>query len=184
MRRFAILLGTVTPNAFSSKFPWAGDALTPVRVFAVSCLRAGGAAESFLSDTVTNDGRDHDGLSDVVEDQIGSDKTVADTDGDILLDGKEYVLGTSPVKTDTDGDGYSDYEEVQAGSDPLDPASFPLKGDIDGDCKVDLTDVIKVLQILVGMTLEGTINPAADVDDDRKIGEAEIIYILKQVAEQ
>ncbi len=48
---------------------------------------------------------------------------VEDTDDDGLSDGVEDGLGTDPDNADTDGDGFTDSEEVNSlGTDPLDPA--------------------------------------------------------------
>lgn len=46
-----------------------------------------------------------------------------DTDGDGLLDLDELELGTDRLLADTDGDGVSDKDELDFGSDPLDPES-------------------------------------------------------------
>jgi hypothetical protein len=62
--------------------------------------------------------QDGDGISDVNEVALGTDKTKADTDGDGLTDGEEQTIGTNPLLSDSDGDGYSDYNEVNAQTDP------------------------------------------------------------------
>jgi hypothetical protein len=46
-----------------------------------------------------------------------------DTDGDGLLDLDEFELGTDRLLADTDGDGVSDKDELDFGSDPLDEES-------------------------------------------------------------
>ena len=56
-----------------------------------------------------------------------------------------------------------------------------VKGDINGDAIVDLTDAILALQVLAGLN-PGGIHLSADVDADGKIGLAEVIYILQYVA--
>jgi len=80
-----------------------------------------GSGESFLSELVQNNDRDHDGLSDEEEGRFDSDMTRADTDGDGLNDGDEYLHGTSPVLKDTDGDRFSDAVEVEKGPIPWIP---------------------------------------------------------------
>jgi len=61
---------------------------------------------------------------------------------------------------------------------------LPLtKGDVDGDLDVDLADVILALQILAGETPSSTVNKAADINADSKIGQEELIYILWSIAE-
>jgi hypothetical protein len=56
-----------------------------------------------------------------------------------------------------------------------------LKGDVNADGKVDLTDAILSLQVLSGLAPDN-INPAADVNGDGKIGMAEAIYVMQKVA--
>ena len=78
---------------------------------------------------------DGDGLGDATELGIGTDPTVADTDGDGLKDGEEVDdLGTDPLDADTDDDGLGDGDEV-SGSGQLDGwgATDPLAADTDGD---------------------------------------------------
>lgn len=83
--------------------------------------------------------KDTDGVSDEMEEWIGSDPHSDDTDNDGLTDLEELKLtGTDPVIPDTDGNGVSDadedfdgdgisnLEEVRNGTDPL-------KADTDGD---------------------------------------------------
>ena len=74
---------------------------------------------------VTNDDRDHDGLTDAEEIAYGTSPTNADTDGDGLRDLEERQAGTNPLVMDTDGDGFSDLTERRVGSDPLDSSSRP-----------------------------------------------------------
>ena len=124
------LIGNTQANSFDAGHLWAGTESVPTRVYAVSAVAANGT-ESFLSQFVKNDDRDHDGLSDAAEAAWGSDPTSVDTDGDGLSDAEEYVHGTAPGLVDTDGDGYSDFQEVQAGSDPLDPNTVPTSLDAD-----------------------------------------------------
>ena len=53
-----------------------------------------------------------------------------DNDGDGLSNGLEEEIGTDPNVIDTDGDGYSDFIEWVAGTDPLDDHSNPM---VEGD---------------------------------------------------
>jgi hypothetical protein len=57
-----------------------------------------------------------------------------------------------------------------------------IKGDIDGDGIVDLSDALLAFQILVGMTPSQSVNLSADVNGDGKIGIEELIYILQEVS--
>jgi hypothetical protein len=62
---------------------------------------------------------DEDGLTDIEEEELGTDPEKADTDGDGLDDPDELDLGTDPLVADTDGDGWTDGEEVDAETNPL-----------------------------------------------------------------
>ena len=59
-------------------------------------------------------------------------------------------------------------------------AYLPPAGDIDGNEVVDLSDCIMALRIMARMT--PTAVHGGDVDSDGKIGLAEVIYILQNVA--
>jgi len=57
---------------------------------------------------------DKDGLTIDVENQIGTNPMLSDTDGDGINDGDEVnVYKTNPLKGDTDGDGLNDYDEIK-----------------------------------------------------------------------
>ena len=66
---------------------------------------------------------DHDGLSNLLEYQIGSSPRDADTDGDGRSDYVEHNYGTSPILADTDGDGLDDMDEYRRGTSGTDPDS-------------------------------------------------------------
>ena len=71
---------------------------------------------------------DADGLSDMEEDKIGTDKKNPDTDGDGISDGDEVLkYFTNPLSKDTDNDGISDYDEIFVYH------TDPLKADGDND---------------------------------------------------
>lgn len=55
---------------------------------------------------------DGDGLSNLMELELGTDPAKRDTDGDGLSDGAEYRLGTDPLSADTDGNGIIDGQEM------------------------------------------------------------------------
>ncbi|MBN1286049.1 MAG: PD40 domain-containing protein [Anaerolineae bacterium] len=70
---------------------------------------------------------DADGLTNVEEDRLGTDRHNPDTDDDGLPDGEEVnIYGTQPQKNDTDGDGLLDGEEIARRTVPTNP-------DTDGD---------------------------------------------------
>jgi len=75
---------------------------------------------------------DKDGLTNAEEKQLGTDKKVADTDGDGLNDGDEFKkYKTDPLKADSDGDSLKDSEEVKTHK------TDPNKADTDGDGLTD-----------------------------------------------
>lgn len=92
---------------------------------------------------------DADGLTDIVEADLGTDPTNPDTDGDGILDGVEVASGSDPLvnNNDSDGDGVSDVNDAF----PNDPAETK---DTDGDGigdnadeydASDLSDTVSVL---------------------------------------
>lgn len=162
-------VGGFASGCFRTEYRLDGGPLTP---FAGSIAIAGvghhvldlrsadgaGNEEPFQSlalDVATPPDSDGDGLSDDVEDQLGTSPDDPDSDDDGLMDGDEAVrgtnplatdsdddglgdgvevgLGTNPLAADTDGDGLTDGAEVAAGTDPLDP-------DSDDDGVIDGTD--------------------------------------------
>jgi hypothetical protein len=87
---------------------------------------------------------DHDGLPDVWErfyadDDLTKLGAAGDFDQDGLTDAQEYALGTNPTLADTDGDGLSDRVETNTGFyvSPEDTGTDPLKADTDGDGLLD-----------------------------------------------
>ncbi|MBP8282815.1 MAG: DUF1566 domain-containing protein [Chromatiaceae bacterium] len=107
---FMTLLGTTSGLMFDTGAPWAGEGGALLRFYAVSALLPDGR-ESFLTDFIENNDRDHDGLRDSDEAQLGTNPELPDTDADGLTDGKELSLGTNPLEADTDGDGAPDGED-------------------------------------------------------------------------
>ena len=93
---------------------------------------------------------DGDGLADVDEDKLGTDKTLADTDGDFLSDKVERVINfdplvpdnppvcmnVMPLDLDTDQDGLTDCEEALLRTDRTLP-------DTDGDGIPDRLEVLR-----------------------------------------
>jgi hypothetical protein len=69
---------------------------------------------------------DGDGVNDNRELELGTDPLVADTDDDGLDDGRELRVGTDPTIVDSDGDGLEDGRELEVGTDPT-------KADTDSD---------------------------------------------------
>ncbi|WP_082105964.1 VWA domain-containing protein [Methanosarcina sp. 1.H.T.1A.1] len=67
---------------------------------------------------------DSDGLTNLEEQEYGTDPLNPDSDEDTLSDGFEInSSGTDPLLPDTDNDGLSDDSELRLGTDPLNPDS-------------------------------------------------------------
>ncbi|MCC6820750.1 MAG: hypothetical protein IT579_08485 [Verrucomicrobia subdivision 3 bacterium] len=75
------------------------------------------------------DDLDHDGLSDMWENEKFGSITAYDGNGDADQDGVsnalEYSAHTNPMAKDSDGDGVNDLAELQAGSDPTSALDKP-----------------------------------------------------------
>jgi len=100
---FALLASTTT-SGLDTGLAWAGGDTPAKRLFSVTAVDGAGR-ESFLSNVVTNDDADGDGLTDADEVAGASDPALADTDRDGLEDGVEAANGTHALAGDTDGDG-------------------------------------------------------------------------------
>jgi len=89
----------------------------------------------------TDDGdADKDGLSDKLEKELGTNRKLADSDGDGISDGDEYLkFKTNPLVADSDGDGLSDYDELYK------YRTSPVEADTDGDGLTDAQEVQKYL---------------------------------------
>lgn len=101
-----------------------------------------GSNESALTVNQPGD-TDGDGLTDDVEEQLGTDPLNPDTDQDGLDDYEEVYEGedgyvTNATSSDTDGDGLSDHEEVIKGEDGYE--TDPTNADTDGDSVDDSQD--------------------------------------------
>ncbi len=70
--------------------------------------------------------------------------------------------------------------EITAGRDPK---RADGEGDLNGDCYIDLRDVIMALQVSSGMALSGMVTRMEnDVNRDQKINLIEAIYLLQRIA--
>lgn len=76
------------------------------------------------------DDPDSDGLTNIQEQDFGTDPFADDTDGDGILDPDEIQAGTNPFSEDSDQDRLPDDCELKLGTDPLNP-------DTDGDGCLD-----------------------------------------------
>jgi cell wall-associated NlpC family hydrolase len=124
--------GVLIANADTERFNYAAavpglDTATPIDL-ATSAGPAVATAPTFAAvDT------DRDGVVDGAEQQLGTDATRADSDGDGSSDGYEqFRMHTDATRADSDGDGMADSAELLRGSDPTKPDS-DLDGRADGD---------------------------------------------------
>ncbi len=111
---------------------------------------------------------DNDGLTNIVEQNLGTDPQDPDTDDDGLIDGPEVLAhSTDPKNPDTDGGGVNDGEEVNTNNtNPNDPADD--KSDPNEDSDEDgLTDAIEAST--------GTDPNDKDSDDDGLTDGAEVL---------
>jgi outer membrane protein OmpA-like peptidoglycan-associated protein/opacity protein-like surface antigen len=87
---------------------------------------------------LSDDDTDNDGLPNEKEEKIGTDPTVADSDGDNLYDGEEVkTFKTNPLAIDTDMDGLQDDVEL------FTTKTSPLIADTDSDKLNDGIEVSK-----------------------------------------
>ena len=87
---------------------------------------------------------DHDGLSNMLEIQLGTNPLKADTDEDGLSDGDEVnVYNTSPILSDSDNDGLLDGEEVELNLSPLKKFTKAIQK----DCNKLFSQVLKTSNI-------------------------------------
>jgi len=68
-------------------------------------------------------------------------------------------------------------DNTESPKSPPFPYTLALTGDVSGDGKVDLKDVITGLQVISGLK-PNQLNLAGDVNNDGRIGLAEVIYSL------
>jgi len=112
----------------------------------------------------------------------------SDDDNDKMPDDWEVQYGLDPLKNDADDDAdnddYTNLDEYQGCTDPTDPSDTPeyiLKGDVNGDGSINLSDAVVAMQALVGINPASSIHKEADVNGDDRIGTEEINYILQQL---
>ena len=127
------------------------------KYFKVSTIKDGKTIESIPFSIVNANGKystelldtDDDGLADLYEEMLGTDKTLPDTDKDGLTDYEEtYITGTDPTKydsvtegvsdadADSDKDGLNNKKEIELKTDPN-------SDDTDGDTLKDGDEISK-----------------------------------------
>jgi outer membrane protein OmpA-like peptidoglycan-associated protein len=98
---------------------------------------SGLAGLTFIAESPNAD-PDKDGLTNAEEKQLGTNKKVADSDGDGLNDGDEVKkYKTNPMAVDSDNDGLKDGDEVNV------EKTDPNKADTDGDGLSDGDELLK-----------------------------------------
>lgn len=102
-------------------------------------------------------------------------------DGDTSIDqNPSYVYdtpGSYSVSLTISGPGNSDIETKKDFIRIVSPG-----GDVNDDQKVDLIDIILVLQIMAKVEPQPVISEVSDINGDMKIGVQEAIYILHQIS--
>jgi len=123
---------------------------------------------------LASDDTDGDGIPDNVD---------PDDDNDGLSDTDEATYETDPLLADTDGDGFDDGMEVTYGSDPSlitdTPAgNYVNNGDVNGDGKVDVADVLLATRIVLDQ-LEPTTGQLvrADMVPDGQVNAGDLLRI-------
>jgi hypothetical protein len=97
---------------------------------------------------------DGDGLTNIREQELGTDPLVADSDKDTLWDGYEVSIGSNPLLKDTDSDGLDDDSEVRLGTIVTSPDS-DNDGIIDGDETYVSPKIDDDLGIVINVTGRG-----------------------------
>ncbi len=91
----------------------------------------GGLSDCIIVKLADNGDSDEDGLSDYVENRLGTCRFDNDSDDDSLSDGDEVlVYNTNPTNADSDDDGMPDGWEVEHG---LNPLVYDAESDLDLD---------------------------------------------------
>lgn len=127
---------------------------------------------------------DYDGADDGIEiNQLLSDPTKEDTDGDGLLDGQEYTMGLNPIVSDTDGDGIPDNEEIVLQSTGIaysDESGAVSNVDITLECSGYIGNQVYV-EALTGRdclsaNVIGLVGAPINIHTDVMFDEAEIVF--------
>ena len=104
--------------------------------------------------------------------------------------GTVYPIGDTVTVRQTSSGSYSTKTDavltIGGVSDTFSVTTFTetalIKGDINNDTRVDLSDAILAMQVIAGLTSVQPATQNADVDGNGKIGMAEAIYILQVVS--
>ena len=105
---------------------------------------------------------DEDGLENSDEQLLGTDPTLADTDGDGMTDKEEvdHFLDLDPTTMDTDGDFLTDTEELN------ETKTDPTKADTDNDGLSDFMEILKGYNPLMADTDGGGVIDGGETIND------------------
>jgi hypothetical protein len=93
------------------------------------------------------------------------------------------VTPSTPEPEDSDNDGYADWYEKEVGTDPLDAASRPALGDVNGDGQITIEDAIMLYQLAQSgdASLVPEIVQRGDVNQDSRITLEDAIILYRWV---
>lgn len=93
------------------------------------------------------------------------------------------VTPSSPQPEDSDNDGYADWYEKEVGTDPLDAASRPALGDVNGDGQITIEDAILLYRL--AQSGDASLAPEnlqrGDVNQDGRITLEDAIILYRWV---
>lgn len=123
------------------------------------------------TDPLSND-TDEDGLTDDFEIEQDLDPLAADGDSDGLDDGAERRVGTDPAVSDTNGDGTTDGNQTHTVSMANESASTSLSITGEGDPTESLS--ISTNESAMFDNVSAAMSPAVDIDTNRSFSQASI----------
>lgn len=125
-------------------------------------LPAGGQAQSLGLYPAAAASADADRLSDAEELTLGTNPSLADTDGDFITDSDELLIaGTNPLLADSDMDGLTDYEEWVV--------LIPRLWDVDKNGMLDIDPL--------------GVHPPLTQDDESPFGDGDIWWITAHLTD-
>ena len=165
--------GVVIANADTRRFNYAATVpglatATPTGTSATAVTTAGVTGAAAAAPAFAAVDTDRDGVVDGAEQQLGTDATRADSDGDGSSDGYElFRMRTDATRADSDGDRIVDSAELLRGSDPTKPDS-DLDGRADGTDDSGDTDgdgLSELLEQILGTRADSIDSDADGVTD-------------------
>ncbi|WEL16430.1 Putative membrane-associated trancriptional regulator [Halorhabdus sp. SVX81] len=108
---------------------------------------------------------DNDNLTNIREQELGTDPQSPDTDSDQLTDSREQEIGTNATEADTDADGLEDNVEIEFGTDPLDPDTDD-DGILDGNETYTTTANNESLGVSADVTATGSVGKTVTIEEN------------------